>query len=290
MTGMIGRLIGDHIRLALDMPSGLPNVCADPSQLEQIVLNLAINARDAMPRGGRLTVAIRESQIETPLPGRSVQPPGRYLQLTVSDTGDGIAPELLNKVFEPFFTTKGSHGTGLGLSTVYGIVKQSGGFIWVDSVVGEGTTFTIDLPAVSAQKDVVLPPERATPGCAAPSGCRILIVEDLEPVRTLAREMLAAEGYDVLDAGTPGEALDIIERTRQPIDLVLSDVMMPEMTGKQLAGAIHERCPGVPVLFMSGLPKALDLDEPCAFLAKPFTRAALLAHVRERLTAGETIV
>ena len=133
MGGMVGRIIGDDIVLNIDAPAGLPSVCADPAQLEQIVMNLAINARDAMTRGGRLTIAVRRAVLDIPRPGRGVEPSGEYVQMTVTDTGSGIPADLQSKVFEPFFTTKGIHGTGLGLSTVYGIVKQSGGFIWVDS-------------------------------------------------------------------------------------------------------------------------------------------------------------
>ena len=284
MGGMVDRIIGDDIVLNMDAPAGLPSVCADPTQLEQIVLNLVINARDAMTHGGRLTIAVRQTVLDAPRPGRGVQRSGEYVQLTVTDTGAGIPADLRNKVFEPFFTTKGIHGTGLGLSTVYGIVKQSGGFIWVDSEVGVGTTFTIDLPVTAAQKDAVPAlQQRSVPEVRSRPGGRILVVEDLESVRALTKEMLQAEGYDVLDAGTPHEALGIVERMHEPLDLVLSDVMMPEMNGGQLASAIREKRPGVPVLFMSGLPKALDWTEPGGFLPKPFTRAALLSHVRARI-------
>jgi two-component system cell cycle sensor histidine kinase/response regulator CckA len=283
MGGMVDRIIGDDIRLCIDAPAGLPSVRADPSQLEQIILNLVINARDAMPHGGRLTIAVRRSVLDAPRPGRGVEPAGEYMQLTVSDTGEGIAPELLSKVFEPFFTTKGVHGTGLGLSTVYGIVKQSGGFNWVDSEPGAGTTFTIDLPVSSTPQETCPPPEGVEQESDDHRGGRILVVEDLEAVRSVTREMLQTEGYDVLEAGTPSEALDIVQSAADPIDLVLSDVMMPEMTGSQLAAAIREKQPGIPVLFMSGLPKALDWNEPDSFLPKPFTRAALLSRVKARM-------
>lgn len=286
MGGMVDRIIGDDVVLAIDAPGGLPNVCADPTQLEQIVMNLAINARDAMSRGGHLTIAVRRAVLETPRPGRGVEPAGEYVQLTVTDTGAGIPPDLLNKVFEPFFTTKGIHGTGLGLSTVYGIVKQSGGFIWVDSEVGVGTTFTIDLPVTSVQKEVASVSTRVTNASEWRRGGRILVVEDLEAVRSLTREMLQNEGYDVLEASTPQEALGIVDALREPLDLVLSDVMMPEMNGSELVSAIREKKPGVPVLFMSGLPKALEWSEPEAFLPKPFTRTALLSQVRMRMAAA----
>ncbi|MFN7984706.1 MAG: ATP-binding protein [Vicinamibacterales bacterium] len=286
MGGMVDRIIGDDVVLSIDAPGGLPSVCADPTQLEQIVMNLAINARDAMSRGGRLTITVRRAVLDTPRPGRGVQPAGEYVQLTVADTGAGIPADLLNKVFEPFFTTKGIHGTGLGLSTVYGIVKQSGGFIWVDSELGVGTTFTIDLPVTSAQKETVPVTPRVSSATERRPGGRILVVEDLESVRALTREMLQTEGYDVLEASTPHEALGIVDTLREPLDLVLSDVMMPEMNGSELVSAIREKKPGVPVLFMSGLPKALEWSEPEAFLPKPFTRAALLSQVRLRMASA----
>jgi two-component system, cell cycle sensor histidine kinase and response regulator CckA len=288
MGGMIGRLIGDDVRLELDAPAGLPHVIADPTQLEQIILNLAINARDAMVRGGRLQIAVRRTVLASARPGRAVQPAGEYVQLVVTDTGSGIAPEILNKVFEPFFTTKGAKGTGLGLSTVYGIVKQSAGFIWVESEVGAGTTFTIDFPATALPKDASISPECFNANLAGRTGERVLIVEDLEPVRTVTQEMLEAEGYQVVTAATPHDAIGIVRKMGSHIDLVLSDVMMPDMTGGELAASIRAIHPNLPVLFMSGLPKAFDWVEPGTFLAKPFTRAMLLSHVRSRLAATAT--
>jgi two-component system cell cycle sensor histidine kinase/response regulator CckA len=280
---MVDRLIGDDVRLDIDAPEGLPSVCADPAQLDQIILNLAINARDAMTRGGRLSISVRRSVVETPRPGRAVQPAGDYVQLVVTDTGDGIAPDLLSKVFEPFFTTKGMQGTGLGLATVYGIVKQSGGFIWVDSEVGAGTSFTIDLPVTTLASDAPVPADLFNAPAAHRSGSRILIVEDLEAVRTVTKEMLETAGYEVVAAASPREALAVMDTIGDRVDLVLTDVMMPEMTGSELAAAMRSKRPGLPVLFMSGLPKALDWNEPGSFLAKPFTRAMLLSHVRTRL-------
>ncbi len=286
MGGMVDRLIGDDVQLEIDAPAGLPSVCADPSQLEQIVLNLAINARDAMPHGGRLSIQVRGITVDSPGPGRGMQPPGGYVQLTVTDTGSGIAPELLSKVFEPFFTTKGMQGTGLGLSTVYGIVKQSGGFIWVESEMGAGTTFTIELPVTALPKDATVAHELLNGSFSQRAGGRILVVEDLEPVRTVTRDMLESEGYEVVAVSSPGEALSVMDAMGDRIDLLLSDVMMPEMTGGDLACALRAVRPTLPVLFMSGLPKALDWNEPGTFLAKPFTRAMLLSHVRSRLAAA----
>ncbi len=308
MGEMIGRLIGDDVRLVIETPEGLPSVSADPTQLEQIVLNLAINARDAMARGGRLGISVERVAFETPQPGRAVQPSGEYVRLVVSDTGIGIEPELLHKVFEPFFTTKGAHGTGLGLSTVYGIVKQSGGFIWVDSQVGAGTTFTVDLPVTGAstvstdapgsagvaaelavgRSDVVVP-EMARPSgstSARRPGNVVVVVEDLDAVREVTREMLEADGFEVFEASTPRQALAILDEVGGRVDLVLSDVMMPEMTGRELAAAVRRLRPGLPVLFMSGLPRSLDSSESGAFLAKPFTRSMLISHVRACLAAA----
>jgi two-component system, cell cycle sensor histidine kinase and response regulator CckA len=274
----VGRLIGDDVRLVIDAPDNLPNVCADPAQLEQIVVNLAINARDAMPRGGDLFVRVRPHVLGRPRPGREVQPPGEYVQIVVEDTGEGIRPELLPRVFEPFFTTKGLQGTGLGLSTVYGIVKQSGGFIWIESEVGKGTTFTIDFPVATDDAPVAAIAETTPPPQGVPGG-RILVVEDQENVRVLTRELLESAGYEVIASATPHEALQLATSGDRPIDLVLTDVTMPGMTGAELAAAIRAERPGLPVLFMSGLPKALESDGPGPILAKPFTRASLIAHV-----------
>ena len=286
MSTMVDRLIGDDVRLEIQAPDCLPSVSADPAQLEQIILNLSINARDAMPRGGTLSIVVRESVLDRPRPGRAVQPSGRYVQLLVTDTGNGIAPDLQNKVFEPFFTTKGPQGTGLGLSTVYGIVKQSGGFIWVDSEVGSGTTFTIDLPvALAATETPVAVEPYVAPAARRAGGC-ILVVEDLEPVRLVTQEMLESDGFEVMSAASPLEALALMDTIGDRVNLVLSDVMMPEMTGSELANAIRVRRPGLPFLFMSGLPKGLEWSEPGSFLAKPFTRAMLLSTVRARLASS----
>jgi two-component system cell cycle sensor histidine kinase/response regulator CckA len=290
MGEMLGRLLGDDVRLAIDAPEDLPNVCADPAQLEQIVLNLAINARDAMERGGRLGITVRGVTVDGPQPGRAVQPAGKYVRLVVSDSGTGIAPELLHKVFEPFFTTKGTKGTGLGLSTVYGIVKQSGGYIWVESQVDGGTTFTVDLPvsALSTETGSAVDRTGRASSSASVGGGRIVVVEDLDAVRELTREMLESDGFEVLEAASARQALEIIDAAGTRVDLVLSDVMMPEMTGRELADAIRSRRPDLPVLFMSGLPRSLDSTEPEAFLAKPFTRTMLLSHVRARLASTST--
>jgi two-component system cell cycle sensor histidine kinase/response regulator CckA len=287
MGEMVARLIGDDVRLSIDTAQDLPSVCADPAQLEQIVLNLAINARDAMERGGRLGITVRRVVVDGPQPGRAVQPSGEYVRLVVSDTGKGIAPELLHKVFEPFFTTKGTKGTGLGLSTVYGIVKQSGGYIWVESQVNAGTSFTVDLPVSAASSEGSVDVERAgrAASAVAGGGC-VVVVEDLDAVRELTREMLEADGFEVLEAANARQALDVIDSAGSRVDLVLSDVMMPEMTGRELADAIQVRRPDLPVLFMSGLPRSLDSSEPETFLAKPFTRTMLLSHVRARLAAA----
>lgn len=235
MGGMVDRLIGDEVRLGIDAPAGLPSICAGPSQLEQIVLNLARKVRDAMPHGGRLSIRVRSLNVETPEPGRALQP--------------------------------------------------LGGFIWVESDIGDGTTVTIALPVTALPKDATVAHELFTGGFSQRAGGRILVVEDLEPVRTVTRHMLESAGYEVVAVSSPSEALSVMDAVGDRIDLLLSDVMMPEMTGGDLACVLRAVRPTLPVLFMSGLPKPLEWNEPGAFLAKPFTRAMLLSHVRSRLAA-----
>ncbi|MGC4083919.1 MAG: response regulator [Vicinamibacterales bacterium] len=247
MSQMVDRLIGDDVQLELDAPDGLPSVLANPSQLEQIILNLFDQRARCDAARRQLSIQVRESVLDAPRPGRAVEPTGTYVQIIVTDMGQRDRPDLQSKVFEPFFTTKGPQGTGIGLSTVYGIVKQSGGFIWIDSEVGVGTTFTIDLPVTTLAKDaavsttdgfVATMPQRA-------GGC-ILVVEDLEPVRLVTKEMLESDGFEVVAAASPVEALSLMETIGDRVDLVLTDVMMPEMTGSELANAIRVRRPGLP--------------------------------------------
>jgi PAS domain S-box-containing protein len=286
VRALLERLIGEHVELVTDL-SGASYVNADPGRLEQVLVNLAVNSRDAMPDGGtlRISVAPAEVDAEHQIVRWNAQP-GRYATLVVSDTGHGMEAETLAHVFEPFFTTKDvGLGTGLGLSTVYGIVKQSGGWITLVSEPGLGTTATIYLPLVEARAPA--PEERAAEP-AAGSG-RILLVEDEAVVRGLVAEMLEARGYEVLEAPCPLEALELAESER--CDLLLTDVVMPKMNGRELARRIRGRTPSLHVVYTSGYaPEAvLDggrLDAGEFFLQKPFTAGDLGAIVREALDAA----
>jgi CheY-like chemotaxis protein len=268
---------------------GLGRIKADPGQVEQVILNLAVNARDAMPRGGRFT--IETANADGPAPdsvGISSATPGRYVVLTVGDTGHGMSAETQAHIFEPFFTTKDpGKGTGLGLSTVYGIVEQSGGHIAVQSAPGRGTTFRIYLPRVDAAPvSDQSPPEVAV----APKGTEtVLLVEDDEGLRSLAKEVLTVLGYTVLDAGHPAEAVSLAEGYGQTIDLLLTDVIMPQMNGRQLAEALVATRPALRVLYMSGYTAGAIgpggvLEPGVHFLQKPFTPLGLGRKVREVLT------
>jgi two-component system cell cycle sensor histidine kinase/response regulator CckA len=270
-------------------------VRADPGQLEQVVVNLAVNARDAMlakGSGGKLTIVTRSVPIaEIRQRGTDIMPIGDYTALEISDTGTGIPPEVLPKIFEPFFTTKEvGKGTGLGLSTVYGIVKQSGGYIFADSKPGQGATFTIYFPVHAAAGAEVMPQRpaaRAKPTDTWGTGT-ILLVEDEDMVRTIAERALARQGYTVLAAENGEAALEKIDGVDRP-ELVISDVMMPVMDGPTLARAIRQRFPGIPILFMSGyaeeqLRKSIDLDN-VAFLPKPFSVQQLAEATRDVLVA-----
>ena len=284
ISHMLKRLIGEKIQLSVSHDRDLGPVRADPTQLEQVIVNLAVNARDAMQaRGdgsGHLTIATRRIGPADVRALRSeVMPQGDYTALEVEDTGAGIAPEHLGKIWEPFFTTKEQgKGTGLGLSTVYGIVKQSGGFIFADSVVGKGTRFSVYLPvhradpnAVSAQPAEV----RASPQPAQwAGGGRILLVEDEDPVRMVAERALARAGYQVTPARDGEEGLELVAQGGQ-FDMVVSDVVMPGMDGPAMVREIRKLAPAMPVLFMSGyaeeqLREQIAIDN-VGFLPKPFS-------------------
>jgi signal transduction histidine kinase len=252
VQGMLTRVIGPEVRLSTSLDPTQPSVEVDPGQLEQVLVNLAINARDAMPTGG--TLRVDTAILDVPRPYFQM-PPGRYIRLSVSDTGTGMPPEVLSQIFEPFFTTKGNRGTGLGLSSVYGIVKQSGGFIWCDSTPGQGTTFTIYLrPAAGdATPEVPLEPteERAKGGEE-----RVLVVDDEPSVRRLLARILRSRGYDVFETEDAQSALAFMSSADRPMDLVVTDVVMPKMSGVRLAEEIRTRWPSVKVLFVSGFPHA----------------------------------
>jgi PAS domain S-box-containing protein len=287
--GMLERLIGEDITCAMSLAEDIRNVRADPGRLEQALLNLAVNARDAMPGGGTLGMSTSNVEIDEAYSRQHLGAvPGRYVMLAVSDTGCGMDPETRTRVFEPFFTTKEvGKGTGLGLSMVYGIVKQSGGYIWVYSELGLGTTFKIYLPAVEAEAQVI-----AAPGAvSAPTGSEtILLVEDEDGVRELLDELLTEQGYRVLSASRGADALALAERAEGEIELLVTDVVMPEMSGHELALRLRSRRPGLRVLYLSGYTDETIahhgvLEPYAAFLGKPFTRAALATKVREVLTS-----
>jgi two-component system, cell cycle sensor histidine kinase and response regulator CckA len=288
-THLLKRLIGEHIQLAIELPAGEVAVEADPTQLEQVLMNLAINARDAMPEGGSLNVAVRRRAIDAAF--AASHPPmvaGDFVLLEVTDTGTGMSPETLARAFEPFFTTKDpAHGTGLGLSTVYGIVKQSGGFIWIDSEMGKGTTFHIFLPPTAATP---LKTEVAKPTARTPvKPVTILLAEDEEDVRTLLCELLESHGHRVLEASSPAHALVVADGYRGHIDLLLTDVVMPGGTGRELARQVMAKRPEMKVLYISGYPEhgspGRVLESGVPFLPKPFTRDLLLAKLAQILGA-----
>jgi len=298
MESMLRRLIGEDLELLVETQPGLNLVMVDRGQMEQVILNLAVNARDAMPQGGRLVLATANRRIDAPATsltnGTSERSgtllPGDYVELRVQDTGCGMDAVTLAHAFEPFFTTKEvGKGTGLGLATVYGIVEQSGGHVSIESRVGQGTTFHILLPRSSETEIVDQPP---TDGADQRRGREtVLLVEDEEAVRHLARRTLRHRGYQVLEAANGQDALAIAEQHRAPIDLLLTDVIMPRMGGRELAGRLRGTCAGLRVLFTSGHANDDGLGrvmqgEHTAFLAKPFTSLELSRKVRELLDQG----
>jgi two-component system cell cycle sensor histidine kinase/response regulator CckA len=287
---LLRRVIGEDIELELQADTKLGSVEADPGQLEQVIVNLAINARDAMPKGGKLTITTANVKLdESFVDRRVVVEPGSYVQLGVTDTGCGMDEQTQSRIFEPFFTTKGvGKGTGLGLATVYGIVKQSGGYIWFYSEPGHGTAFKIYLPMVEALAEGPVRIQlREEP--LRGSGT-ILVVEDDSSLREVTCEFLKSSGYAVLEAESPDEALRAVERHDGPIDLLLTDMIMPKMNGRELAARLGAARPGLKILYVSGYTDGIVRDdmqrvlEPgLAFLQKPYTRYALTQKVREVL-------
>ncbi len=294
---MLRRLIGQGIELELHHGRDLGLVRVDAGQLEQVIINLAVNARDAMPNGGRLTVATSVETVKfARRMGHETMAPGDYVVIAVTDTGSGMAPDVQARIFEPFFTTKpvGS-GTGLGLSTVYGIVRQTGGFIKVDSSVGMGTVFTIYLPRLApVEEGPTLAVSRDAPVVeAAPdttSGGRgaILLVEDEDPVRAFAARTLRSKGYQVIEARSAEAALDLVQSGLARPDLLITDVVMPGMDGPSMVREIWQTFPGLPVICVSGhadgdLRDQLTALGDIAFLQKPFSLKQLAAKVAERM-------
>jgi CheY-like chemotaxis protein len=285
---MLKRLIGEDVALLTVLNPALEQIKADPGQIEQILMNLVVNARDAMPKGGKLTIETANVYLdeEYARSHNSVQP-GSYIMLAVSDTGHGIDAKTRERIFEPFFTTKEvGKGTGLGLSTVYGIVKQSGGNIWVYSEVGRGTTFKVYFPIVKQPAEAI---QRLTRPIELPGGSEtVLLVEDEDLVRKMAKEILQMSGYYVLEARQGIEALALTKEFDKPIHLMVTDVVMPQMSGPELAGHLERSSPHIRVLYMSGYTDEAIvhhgvLKEGVAFLEKPFTPDALALKVREVL-------
>jgi CheY-like chemotaxis protein len=288
---MIRRILGESIDLRWSPGPDVWPVKLDPAQLDQILTNLAANARDAIGAGGG-TLAIATSTATLDARDCATRPgavPGDYALLQISDSGGGIDPETLPSIFDPFFTTKGTgRGTGLGLATVYGIVRQNGGFIDVESALGSGTTFRIHLPRASAEP---LPdaPERA-PAAPERGTETVLLVEDELPNLALVRKILESLGYRVLSTHDPLEALRIAERTEESIDLLLTDVVMPGMDGRRLHTELEARRPGLKCLYMSGYPANVIVhrgvvDEGLNYIQKPFTRSDLGARLRRILAS-----
>ncbi len=290
---LLGRLLGEKVRLKVVHGRDLWFVQADVTQFQQVIVNLCVNARDAMPGGGLLTINTRnvgEREIRNLNISHIV--PGEYVLLEVQDTGTGMPEEVMEKIFEPFFSTKEvGKGTGLGLSTVYGIVKQTGGYIYPESEEGKGTTFRIYLPRHVVEEDENAIEEKVEkkekPKDLTGSGC-VLLVEDEEAVRSFAARALTARGYTVLEAGSGVEALEVMEENNGHVDLVVSDVVMPEMDGPTLLGELRKTNPDLKIIFISGYAeeafnKNLNEDEKFVFLPKPFSLKQLAAAVKDTL-------
>ena len=288
---MLRRLIGEDVQLITVLDRAVGHVRADAGQIEQVILNLAVNARDAMPKGGTLTIETQDVELDEAYARNHVTVrPGSYVMLAVTDTGEGMSTETKSHLFEPFFTTKGQgKGTGLGLATVYGIVKQSGGYVWVYSELGRGTAFKVYLPRVEGTVEAIA--ARGPTSASLRGTENVLLVEDDQSVRTLTRILLETNGYTVLDAGGIEEALKIVRDHSGPIQLLLTDVVMPEMGGSDLAARVLALRPETRVIYMSGYTDDVVVRhglvaEGLSFLQKPFTPEALARKVREVLDAA----
>jgi two-component system cell cycle sensor histidine kinase/response regulator CckA len=301
LTMLLRRLIGEKVKLDLVHGRDLWPVKVDVSQFEQVIVNLAVNARDAMPDGGKLTVrTVNVPALEADKLSYKGMPAADYVRIDVTDTGTGIPPDIVDKIFEPFFSTKEvGKGTGLGLSTVYGIVKQTGGFVYVDSEAGQGTSFRIFLPRHHAEQEM---PEVANGAAKEPAEVKraadltgqgtILLVEDEDGLRSLNARGLRSRGYSVIEASNGIEAMEALEQKNGAVDLVVSDVVMPEMDGPTLLKAMRERNPDLKIIFVSGYAEdafdksVLRDDEQFAFLPKPFALSALVEKVKQTMAPG----
>jgi PAS domain S-box-containing protein len=288
VSKMLVRIVGEDIRLALRPGTPLGSIRADLGQIEQVLMNLVVNSRDAMPSGGKILIETKDVELDQTYtlqhPGVA---PGSYVMLAVSDSGCGMAPQIMSRIFEPFFTTKGpDEGTGLGLSTVYGIVKQSDGHVWVYSEVGRGTTFKIYFPRLEQAAAAIIPQsaEQISPGGSE----TIVVVEDDEPLRRLLVGVLESSGYRVLDAENPETALQVCARHNPPVDLLLTDVVMPSLSGSALAERVRQSRPDIRVVYVSGYNGELIarhgvLTPGSILIEKPFTRDVLLSKIRSAL-------
>jgi len=290
MQRMLTRVIGEDIQLKFQRDHELGNIRADINQVEQVVVNLVVNAKDAMPGGGIISFETSNIYIsEEMLDQKFNESPGEYVLFSISDTGEGISKEIVDNIFEPFFTTKGiEKGTGLGLATVYGIVKQNRGIIRVYSEKEKGTTFKIYLPRTDMEEDGARPTPKENVKHEGKE--RVLVVEDEEVVRKLLENTLDQFGYEVLSAGNGKEALELLANNNHSFDLLLTDVVMPHMSGSELASVVSEKIPGIKVLFMSGYTENAIVDQGVLrsginFISKPFGPSELAKKVRKVLDA-----
>ena len=301
LSNLLRRLIGEKVELNIEPARETYPIQADRGQFDQVIINLVVNARDAMPGGGSIIIKTENSELtESVQRGHDVMPPGRYVLVEVSDTGEGVPKENIEHIFEPFFSTKDvGSGTGLGLSTVYGIVRQSNGFIFVDSAPGEGTKFSIFLPESTEEQEPAdlgkdLDNKSVGEALLQPSvvdltgNAVVLLVEDEDAVRIFAKRALENKGYKVLTADNGEGALDVINGTDFKIDLIISDVIMPGMDGNTLVGIVRHEIPEVKVILMSGYAEdvvhdEIGRDKKLHFLGKPFTLNDLAGKVKEVL-------
>jgi PAS domain S-box-containing protein len=292
---MLERMVGEDIELVCDLKPGLGQITADPGQIEQVIMNLVVNSRDAMPTGGKLIIETSNADLdEAYCQIHSAVQPGRYVMVAVSDTGAGMDAKTQARIFEPFFTTKEhGKGTGLGLATVYGVVKQSGGYIWVYSEVGKGTTFKIYLPRIDEPVQTVVAADPGRPTLLRGSET-ILLVEDAESLRELTRMLLEKNGFTVLVAENGTEAIELAEHKDQPIHVLLTDVVMPGMSGRELANYLTAKRPDMHVIYMSGYTNDVIahhgvLDSGIFLIEKPFSQETLIRKLREVLDRTEKV-